>query len=208
MNAPALSREQLRSRRKREVRARTELTYRIGKRRLEQIRSETDYPVGVWRPRTRGDCIDAPRPCPFVSCKWNLYLDVSPRNGALKLNFPDIEPCEMPPSASCALDVADRGGTTLEDLGAIMNLTRERIRQVEAISLAKIETLHDAGLLDHVERGPVGKHRLPVVDADVETTTFEDDIGDPPLDASGWRNAPDDAFDADECPLDEAEWCG
>lgn len=208
MNAPALSREQLRSRRKREVRARTELTYRVGKRRLEQMRAETEYPVGVWRPRTRGDCIDAPRPCPFVSCKWNLYLDVSPRNGALKLNFPDLEPWEMPSGASCALDVADRGGTTLEDLGAIMNLTRERIRQVEAISLTKIEALHDAGLLEHVERGPVGKHRLPVVDADVETATFEDDIGDPPLDAVGWRHALDDALGQDECLLDEAEGWG
>ena len=40
---------------------------------------------------------------------------------------------------SCALDVADRGGTTLEDVGAIMNLTRERIRQVEVRGLLKLK---------------------------------------------------------------------
>ena len=39
---------------------------------------------------------------------------------------------------TCALDVADRGGTTLEEVGAIMNLTRERIRQVEVKGLAKL----------------------------------------------------------------------
>ena len=32
---------------------------------------------------------------------------------------------------TCALDVADRGGITLEEVGTLLNLTRERIRQVE-----------------------------------------------------------------------------
>jgi hypothetical protein len=63
---------------------------------------------------------------------------------------------------SCALDVADRGGTTLEDVGAIMNLTRERIRQVEVKALAKLEALRDMmALRDYVDEGPVGKRRLP-----------------------------------------------
>jgi DNA-directed RNA polymerase sigma subunit (sigma70/sigma32) len=35
--------------------------------------------------------------------------------------------------------VADRGGITLEEVGAILNLTRERIRQVEVRGLAKIK---------------------------------------------------------------------
>jgi hypothetical protein len=65
---------------------------------------------------------------------------------------------------SCALDVADRGGTTLEDVGAIMNLTRERIRQVEVKALAKLEALRDMmALRDFVDEGPVGKRRLPVL---------------------------------------------
>jgi hypothetical protein len=65
---------------------------------------------------------------------------------------------------SCALDVADRGGTTLEDVGAIMNLTRERIRQVEVKALAKLEALRDMmALRDFVDEGPVGKRRLPTL---------------------------------------------
>src|SRR6185312_8298743 len=50
--------------------------------------AELDYPADVERPRTRGDCADMPRPCPFVSCSHHLYLEVNPESGALKLNFP------------------------------------------------------------------------------------------------------------------------
>ena len=39
---------------------------------------------------------------------------------------------------TCALDVAERGGLTLEEVGEILNLTRERIRQVEAAGLKKL----------------------------------------------------------------------
>jgi DNA-directed RNA polymerase sigma subunit (sigma70/sigma32) len=42
---------------------------------------------------------------------------------------------------TCALDVADRGGITLEEVGAIMNLTRERIRQVETRGLLKLRAI-------------------------------------------------------------------
>ena len=102
------------------------------------------------------------RPCPFVSCQHHLYLDVSARTGAIKLNFPDLEVWDM--TESCALDVADRGGTTLEEVGAIMNLTRERIRQVEVKGLAKLAALRDmTALRDYIDEGPVGKRRLPVI---------------------------------------------
>jgi len=88
------------------------------------------------RPRTRADCINGPRPCLFVSCKHNLYLDVNPETGSIKLNFPDKEIWEL--EHTCALDVAEKGGITLEEVGEIMNLTRERIRQVETRGLAKL----------------------------------------------------------------------
>ncbi len=156
-----ITREQRRSRRKRDVRARTISVKRMTKRDLEIGRllyPETDY----YKPKTRAECADGARPCPYVSCKYHLYIDVSPRTGAIKLNFPDLEVWELP--ESCALDVADRGGTTLEDVGAIMNLTRERIRQVEVKALAKLEALKEMmALRDFVDEGPVGKRRLPVL---------------------------------------------
>ena len=156
---PQITREQRRSRRKRDVRARTISVKRMTKRELEIGRLL--YPEnGYWKPRTRAECADTPRPCPYVSCKYHLFIDVSNRTGAIKLNFPDLEVWDMP--ESCALDVADRGGTTLEDVGAIMNLTRERIRQVEVKALAKLEALRDMlALRDYVDEGPLGKRRLP-----------------------------------------------
>jgi hypothetical protein len=172
-----ITREQRRSRRKREVRARTISVKRMTKRELEIGRLL--YPEnGYWKPRTRAECAEGPRPCPFVSCKHHLFVDVSARTGAIKLNFPDLDAWEM--NESCALDVADRGGTTLEDVGAIMNLTRERIRQVEVKALAKLEALRDMlALRDYIDEGPVGKRRLPKLAAcDVIANNDDDDEDD------------------------------
>ena len=90
-------------------------------------------PEAYERPKTRADCLpggcNGARPCPWVSCPHHLYLSVNPTNGTIKLNFPDREVWEL--KETCALDVADRGGITLEETGVTMNLTRERIRQIE-----------------------------------------------------------------------------
>ncbi|HEY6728728.1 MAG TPA: sigma factor-like helix-turn-helix DNA-binding protein [Polyangiaceae bacterium] len=192
LDAETITREQRRSRRKRDVRARTISVKRMTKRELEIGRllyPETDYA----KPRTREECVEGPRPCPFVSCKHHLYIDVSPRTGAIKLNFPDLEVWDM--GESCALDVADRGGTTLEDVGAIMNLTRERIRQVEVKALAKLEALKDMmALRDYVDEGPVGKRRLPRLSkADLDGDQFRD---------AGKSSDADDDMDDDEVEVD------
>lgn len=137
--AERLTREQRRSRRKRSVRART----------ISVKRMTTQAPLSKkqWaelealRPKTRSECVDGPRPCPHVSCRHHLFLDVSPHTGAIKLNFPDLEAWELP--VSCALDIAEDGGRTLEDVGEIMNLTRERIRQLELKALSKLEAVRD-----------------------------------------------------------------
>lgn len=99
------------------------------------------------RPTHRSQCIDGPRPCPWVSCKFHLYVDINPQSGSVKLNFPDLEVWEM--EETCALDIADRGGITLEEIGAYLNLTRERIRQVEADGVNKMKS--DQDLVDQYE---------------------------------------------------------
>jgi hypothetical protein len=184
-DAEPVTREQRRSRRKRAIRAKTISVKRMTKRELELGRLLYPDVDDVERPRTRAECSDAPRPCPFVSCQHHLYLDVSARTGAIKLNFPDLEVWEM--TETCALDVADRGGTTLEEVGAIMNLTRERIRQVEVKGLAKLAALRDmTALRDYVDEGPVGKRRLPVLarDSEEEADEAESDEGEVESEAS------------------------
>lgn len=89
------------------------------------------------RPKQRIDCCGVPRPCPWVSCKWHLYLDVNDDTGAIKLNFPDVEVWEM--EHSCALDVADAGPRPLEQVARLMNLTRERARQMSGVALDLVE---------------------------------------------------------------------
>lgn len=95
--------------------------------------------LDVGRPRFRSECADGPRPCPWVSCKYHLYLDVHPRTGSIKINFPEFEVWELP--ISCVLDIADQGRITLEKIGEIMNLTRERVRQLEASAATKLRNM-------------------------------------------------------------------
>jgi hypothetical protein len=101
---------------------------------LRERRAAVAYPDDVERPKTRSDCINGERPCPFVSCRYHLYLDIV--RGSLKLNFPDKEVDEL--EETCALDVADRGGETLERSGHFINVTRERLRQIEDQAVQKL----------------------------------------------------------------------
>lgn len=92
------------------------------------------------RPQTRADCLpggcNETRPCPYVGCKYHLYLEVSKETGSVQVNFPGMEPWEL--SESCALDVVDREhGVTLEKVGELLRRTRERVRQIEAVGLEK-----------------------------------------------------------------------
>lgn len=90
------------------------------------------------RPRMRAACREGSRPCLFVSCRFHLYLDVNEATGAVKLNFPHLEPWQLP--HSCALDLAERGGLTHEEIGALLNVSRERARQIEESGLVKLKT--------------------------------------------------------------------
>jgi hypothetical protein len=90
------------------------------------------------RPRRRSECEQGPRPCPWVGCRYNLYLDVN-KAGSLVFNFPGRAPDEVPPAASCALDLAAfEEGMTLTEVGGLFNLCRERVRQVQVVALAKL----------------------------------------------------------------------
>ena len=75
------------------------------------------------------------RPCPWVGCRYHLWAEPASL-GRVRVVFPDLEPWEVP--ATCALDMADQGGLTLEEVGHFMNLTRERVRQLEATALDEL----------------------------------------------------------------------
>jgi hypothetical protein len=88
-------------------------------------------------PRTRGDCAEGMRPCPWVRCRFHLYLDVRADN-VVRVNFADREPDEM--FATCALDLAEDGPRTLEQVAGLMGMSKERARQIEEGALVKLKT--------------------------------------------------------------------
>jgi hypothetical protein len=116
------------------------------------------YPERVVdRPRTRADCEGGPRPCPYAGCRHHLGFEVRPGSGSLIEVFAGVEVWDMP--NTCALDLADAGTHTLEEVGAIFGLTRERIRQIEEQALAKLHAVVDADL-DMEELLPDGMEGL------------------------------------------------
>lgn len=102
-----------------------------------KTRLERDFEEhGVRRPRTRGECKNGPRPCPWVGCRHHLYLEVNPHSGSLKLNFGAVDLHCLP--YTCSLDIADKGRAVLEQVGHVLNLTRERARQIEMHALLEL----------------------------------------------------------------------
>ena len=127
------------------------------------------------RPATRADCLVMERPCPFVSCHHHLFLDVSENTGAIKVNFPDLEVDQL--AETCSLDIADRGGATLEEVGALMNMTRERVRQVEVATFEFLRSLHATEELARAHGiGTGGDHttQLSSWDATLETPGLDE----------------------------------
>jgi hypothetical protein len=112
---------------------------------LLAVERAAELEAEIERPHRREECVEGPRPCPHVSCRHHLYLDVNPATGTIKLNFPDLEVWEL--GISCALDVADAGGSAIEAVSELMNVTRERIRQIETQALSKLATLSDSHVL-------------------------------------------------------------
>lgn len=110
------------------------------------------------RPRTRGDCIDGPRPCPWVGCQHHLALDVNPRNGSIRLNFPHMALADM--AETCLLDFIDNhpGGARLPELAAAFGVSYDRAYHmvVEALRRYRVEVTRRAQALSEAQRGTGG----------------------------------------------------
>src|SRR5581483_6244692 len=69
--------------------------------------------------------------------------------GSIRVPHPTAGPTDTTPS--CALDVAAEGGTTLEEIAGILNVTRERVRQIEERALIKVRRRSRAQLAEFVD---------------------------------------------------------
>lgn len=90
-------------------------------------------------PRTWGDCQSqglgtAERPCAYLRCRWNLQIDINPQSGEIRLMTNGSE-------HTCALRVAQHDGLQLDEIAAILNVSIERVRQLEAKALHKLRRM-------------------------------------------------------------------
>ena len=76
------------------------------------------------------------RPCPWLTCKYHLGVEVSDVGSLSVLQGWDDG------RMSCALDAAAEDGMTLEEVGALIGVSRERIRQIEQRSTALLNSKH------------------------------------------------------------------
>lgn len=87
------------------------------------------------RPKTWGECCERVGPCPWISCRYHLALEVT-ETGRIVLTDPSVPPDEM--QEPCALRIAQRGEQTLEQVATRLGVTRQRVQQLEGRALRRI----------------------------------------------------------------------
>ena len=80
------------------------------------------------KPVKRSECADVQRPCKWRGCRYHMRTNQDPTMSKL---VPRSSP-------SCSLDVAEEGANTLEEVGVLLGVTRERARQIERVALLKL----------------------------------------------------------------------
>lgn len=85
----------------------------------------------ILRPKTRGDCKEGVRPCPWVSCRHHIYSEIDP-NFTMDVDLNRLE-------ETCILDIADSGSISLLEIADLMCAKREKIKQLEARGLRKLK---------------------------------------------------------------------
>ena len=94
---------------------------------------ENDFNMyGNDAPTNRKQCSGNERPCPWVRCKFHLVLESfsSPH----LVSDDEIVDKLLTMPETCLLDVVENGEKTLEEVGTILGITRERVRQLEGLS--------------------------------------------------------------------------
>lgn len=107
-------------------------------------------------PRRLEDCPGDDEQCPFVACRYHLWTDIESRNvrygkkGGQREYRRDLVPTDAWGSwATCALRAARQGPRTLDEVGDLLGVTRERVRQIQVAAIAHLaEVVVRQGLCD------------------------------------------------------------
>lgn len=116
--------------------------------------------VELMRPKTRKECQKSVRPCPFVSCRHHLFLDVNEVTGTLRFNFPGKQIWDL--DFTCALDVAEEGGMSVPEVARFMNLCPERVRQIVHQAVSRVRNGVDGPDEPPPTQAPSANLQLPM----------------------------------------------
>ncbi len=91
------------------------------------------------RPRTRGDCLAGPRPCPWIGCKWHLCWE---RRDIKRVIMSDAHPAMaasliMSMDQTCVLDVSEAPRSDRE-VGAVLGITHQAVAQACQRGMTKL----------------------------------------------------------------------
>ena len=89
---------------------------------------------GIARPRSRAECPPDDEACGFVSCRHNLFLDIT-RANHVRLRFPGKEIDEL--AQTCSLRV---GPLETHEAARLLGVTHGAVRQIEVAALAKLRS--------------------------------------------------------------------
>jgi hypothetical protein len=100
------------------------------------------------RPKKFSECKRGP--CPWVGCRFHLFLEVNEETGFIKLNHPNLQPEDL--KEPCALRVqrkVQKTGeeTSLKRVARLLNVTDERVRQIENTAIEKLKLIAKRDLL-------------------------------------------------------------
>ena len=81
----------------------------------------------------RSQCVNGMRPCPWISCRYHLMVDIV--RYEVKVYADDLHDLEE----TCTLDLVTKtGGMSLDSIASYFCVSRERVRQIVDKALRKV----------------------------------------------------------------------
>jgi hypothetical protein len=95
------------------------------------------------KPKIRADRYNISRPCPFVSCRYNLTYEISKSGQLLSRYGAGVGPLDLPDgTTNCVLDEIDnRGRMSIEEVSEIMREPSIEIRRVSASAIRHLRII-------------------------------------------------------------------
>lgn len=97
------------------------------------------------------DGMNCARPCPYVGCKHHLLIEVNPDTGDMTKAVPfdetsqdDVGDVLSGRAQTCSLDVANEGAIAPKQIGALLNVSRQRVEFIAERGVSKARRKHQA----------------------------------------------------------------